>query len=122
MNILPFTMLPIVIIIVFFIVGNPYTYAIMSKLTGLKLKVLEEHMILVGIHSLVMGLVMFGILQFVSVESKKTKVVVQEKKPTKPKAEPSSGNGSQAENGSEAGNGSQAENPVQTPTVEGFSF
>ena len=116
MNILPFTMLPIVIIIVFFIVGNPYTYAIMSKLTGLKLKVLEEHMILVGIHSLVMGLVMFGILQFVSVESKKTKVVVQEKKPAKPKAEPSSGNGSQAENGSQAGN------PVQTPTVEGFSF
>ena len=121
MNILPFTMLPIVIIIVFFIVGNPYTYAIMSKLTGLKLKVLEEHMILVGIHSLVMGLVMFGILQFVSVESKKTKVV-QEKKPAKPKAEPSSGNGSQAENGSESENGSQAGNPVQTPTVEGFSF
>lgn len=53
--------LTIITAVMFFIIGNPYTYAYMSKLTGLKIKNKTHHFLLVGIHSLVMSLVMFGV-------------------------------------------------------------
>ena len=45
--------------ITYFVVANPYTYAVVSKVSGLKLKNKTHHMILVGIHSIVMTTLMY---------------------------------------------------------------
>ena len=52
-------LLTVITFIVYFVVGNPYTYAIVSKVTGLKVKNKTHHMILVGIHSVVMTILMY---------------------------------------------------------------
>ena len=55
-------LMTLIIAVVFFIVGNPFTYAYVSKFTGLKVKNKKQHLMLVAIHSVVMSLVMFGVL------------------------------------------------------------
>ena len=55
-------LLTLVVAVVFFIVGNPFTYAYVSKFTGLKVKNKKQHLLLVAIHSVVMSVVMFGVL------------------------------------------------------------
>ena len=52
-------LLAVITLVTFFIVGNPVSYAIMCKLTGLKIKNKTHHMILVGIHSVVMTALMY---------------------------------------------------------------
>ena len=52
-------LLAVITLVTFFIVGNPVSYAIMSKLTGLKIKNKTHHMILVSIHSVVMTSLMY---------------------------------------------------------------
>ena len=53
-------LLSVITFIAFFVVGNPITYAIMSKITTLKVKNKTQHMVLVGVHSVVMTLLMYG--------------------------------------------------------------
>ena len=53
-------LLSLITLVCYFVVGNPYTYAIMSKITTLKVKDKKQHMILVGIHAVVMTLLMYG--------------------------------------------------------------
>ena len=57
-------LLVVITAIAFFVVGNPITYGIMSKITGLKVKNKKEHMVLVIIHSAVMTLLMYGAFEF----------------------------------------------------------
>ena len=57
-------LLVVITAIAFFVVGNPITYGIMSKITGLKVKNKKDHMILVVIHSVVMTLLMYGAFEF----------------------------------------------------------
>ena len=52
-------MLSVITLITYFVVANPYTYAVVSKVSGLKLKNKTHHMILVGIHSVVMTVLMY---------------------------------------------------------------
>ena len=52
-------MLSVITLITYFVVANPYTYALVSKVSGLKLKNKTHHMILVGIHSVVMTVLMY---------------------------------------------------------------
>ena len=52
-------MLSVITLITYFVVANPYTYALVSKLSGLKLKNKTHHMVLVGIHSVVMTVLMY---------------------------------------------------------------
>jgi hypothetical protein len=52
-------LLSLLTLVFYFVVGNPYTYAIMSKITTLKVKDKKQHMILVGIHAAVMTLLMY---------------------------------------------------------------
>ena len=56
--------LSLITLVCYFVVGNPYTYAIMSKLTKLSVKDKKQHMILVGIHAAVMTLLMYGAYLF----------------------------------------------------------
>ena len=53
-------LLYLITLVCYFVVGNPYTYAIMSKITTLKVKDKKQHMILVGIHAVVKTLLMYG--------------------------------------------------------------
>ena len=57
-------LLVVITAIAFFVVGNPITYGIMSKITGLKVKNKKDHMILVAIHSVVMTLLMYAAFEF----------------------------------------------------------
>ena len=57
-------LLSLITLVCYFVVGNPYTYAIMSKVTTLKVKDKKQHMILVGIHAVVMTLLMYGAYLF----------------------------------------------------------
>ena len=57
-------LLSLITLLCYFVVGNPYTYAIMSKITTLKVKDKKQHMILVGIHAVVMTLLMYGAYLF----------------------------------------------------------
>ena len=52
-------LLAVITLIAYFVVGNPYTYAVVSNVTGLKIKNKTHHMALVGIHSVVMTVVMY---------------------------------------------------------------
>ena len=52
-------LLSVITLITYFVVANPYTYALVSKVTSLKLKNKTHHMILVGIHSVVMTVLMY---------------------------------------------------------------
>ena len=52
-------MLSVITLVTYFVVANPYTYAVVSKVSGLKLKNKTHHMILVGIHSVVMTVLMY---------------------------------------------------------------
>ena len=52
-------MLSVITLITYFVVANPYTYAVVSKVSGLKLKNKTHHMVLVGIHSVVMTVLMY---------------------------------------------------------------
>lgn len=52
-------MLTVITLITYFVVANPYTYALVSKISGLKLKNKTHHMILVGVHSVVMTVLMY---------------------------------------------------------------
>ena len=45
--------------VLFFIVGNPITYGIVGNFLKLNTKISKQHYILVFIHSIVMGLLMF---------------------------------------------------------------
>ena len=45
--------------VLFFIVGNPITYGIVGNILKLNTKISKQHYILVFIHSIVMGLLMF---------------------------------------------------------------
>jgi hypothetical protein len=71
-------LLSVLTLVCYFIVGNPYTYAIMSKITTLKVKDKKQHMLLVGIHAVVMTLLMYGAYVF----------LIQDKECPKPKACP----------------------------------
>jgi len=51
--------LTIITFVFFIVVGNPYTYALMSRLTNLKIKNKNEHLLLVGIHAIVMTSLMY---------------------------------------------------------------
>ena len=57
-------LLVVITAVAFFVVGNPITYGIMSKVTGLKVKNKKDHMILVVIHSVVMTLLMYAAFEF----------------------------------------------------------
>jgi hypothetical protein len=52
-------MLSVITLITYFVVANPYTYAVVSKVSGLKLKNKTHHMVLVGVHSVVMTVLMY---------------------------------------------------------------
>ena len=117
-------LLSLITLVCFFVVGNPYTYAIMSKITTLKVKDKKQHMILVGIHAVVMTLLMYGAYLFLikDKECPKPKVCPPPKKcpevkqappsqpapPSKPASPSKPAPPSQPSNGSDA--------------VEGFSF
>ena len=45
--------------VLFFIVGNPITYGIVGNILKLNTSISKQHYILVFIHSIVMGLLMF---------------------------------------------------------------
>ena len=106
-------------LVCYFIVGNPYTYAIMSKITTLKVKDKKQHMLLVGIHAVVMTLLMYGAYVFLiqDKECPKPKVCPPPKKcppPTKcQKCEQSDPTPTKAP---------QAKESTSSKTVEGFSF
>ena len=110
-------LLSVLTLVCYFIVGNPYTYAIMSKITTLKVKDKKQHMLLVGIHAVVMTLLMYGAYVFLiqDKECPKPKVCPPPKKcppPTKcQKCEQTSTKTPQ-----------QAKASPRSETVEGFSF
>ena len=109
-------------LVCYFIVGNPYTYAIMSKITTLKVKDKKQHMLLVGIHAVVMTLLMYGAYVFLiqDKECPKSKVCPPPKKcpevkqaPPQPKQAPDQPKQAPPQP-TQPSNGSDA--------VEGFSF
>ena len=112
-------LLSVLTLVCYFIVGNPYTYAIMSKITTLKVKDKKQHMLLVGIHAVVMTLLMYGAYVFLiqDKECPKPKVCPPPKKcppPTKcQKCEQSDPTSTKAP---------QAKESTRSETVEGFSF
>ena len=57
-------LLVVITAVAFFVVGNPITYGIMSKITGLKVKNKKDHMLLVVIHSVVMTALMYAAFEF----------------------------------------------------------
>ena len=97
-------LMTLIIAVVFFIVGNPFTYAYVSKFTGLKVKNKKQHLMLVAIHSVVMSLVMFGVLSSPPKECPPCE---------KENGQPKNGNGQPKNGNGQPSNGS---------TIEGFSF
>ena len=88
-------LLVVITAVAFFVVGNPITYGIMSKVTGLKVKNKKDHMILVAIHSIVMTLLMYAAYVFLIKDkecppcpAKKPCAVCEKKKEQKPPAQP----------------------------------
>ena len=84
-------LLSLITLVCYFIVGNPYTYAIMSKITTLKVKDRKQHMILVGIHAVVMTLLMYGAYLFLikdKVCPKPKKCATVKPSPPQPKPPP----------------------------------
>ena len=88
-------LLVVITAVAFFVVGNPITYGIMSKVTGLKVKNKKDHMILVAIHSVVMTLLMYVAYVFLIKDkecppcpAKKPNPVLMKKKEQKPPAQP----------------------------------
>ena len=88
-------LLVVITAVAFFVVGNPITYGIMSKVTGLKVKNKKDHMILVAIHSIVMTLLMYAAYVFLIKDkqcppcpAKKPNPVLMKKKEQKPPAQP----------------------------------
>jgi hypothetical protein len=88
-------LLVVITAVAFFVVGNPITYGIMSKVTGLKVKNKKDHMILVAIHSIVMTLLMYAAYVFLIKDkecppcpAKKPCAVCEKKKEQKPPAPP----------------------------------
>lgn len=117
-------LLSLITLVCYFVVGNPYTYAIMSKITTLKVKDKKQHMILVGIHAVVMTLLMYGAYLFLikDKECPKSKVCPPPKKcpevkqapPSQPAPPSKPASPSKPTPPSQPSNGSDA--------VEGFSF
>ena len=109
--------LSLVTLITFFVVGNPYTYILMSKLTGLKIKNLNQLMLLVAIHSIVMTGLMFLAFTYLikdkqCPESKAVKDEVKEEGEVK-----------EEDGEKEEGAVTEETPPVeQVDTIEGFSF
>ena len=88
-------LLVVITAVAFFVVGNPITYGIMSKVTGLKVKNKKDHMILVAIHSIVMTLLMYAAYVFLIKDkecppcpAKKPTPVLMKKKEQKPPTQP----------------------------------
>ena len=115
-------LLSLITLICYFVVGNPYTYAIMSKITTLKVKDKKQHMILVGIHAVVMTLLMYGAYLF----------LIKDKECPKPKKCPppkkcSEVNQPQVQQDDVQPKSDPSKPPVKTQqsgsgTIEGFSF
>ena len=106
--------------VVFFIVANPMTYAIMSKITTLRVKNKNEHFLLVGIHAVVMTLLMFAAFNLLIIDrdpcpSPKKCPPPPPPPPPKPCPICDSVESDEAPEGGESNN-------VDTPLVEPFSL
>jgi hypothetical protein len=111
-------LLTLIVAVVFFIVGNPFTYAYVSKFTGLKVKNRNQHLLLVAIHSVVMSLVMFGVLSSLVIDKECPSPPPPKKCPPPPP--PKKCPPCEKENdGSNSANGANGANDAN---IEGFSF
>lgn len=67
--------------IVFFIVGNPVTYAMVSKITKLSPKKQSQHFLLVGIHAVVSMLVSYSVYKLANLPREKPPPPCPKQKP-----------------------------------------
>jgi len=123
-------LLVVITAIAFFVVGNPITYGIMSKITGLKVKNKKDHMILVAIHSVVMTLLMYAAFEFLikdkecpACPAKKPCPVCdkkKEQKPAQPPAQPAQPLAQPPAQPAQPPSQPPAQPPVNQPLVEGM--